>query len=289
MFDPKTDRPAFAAPAKACDAHFHIFGDPAKYPYGSELRYQPAIATADDYAVFRDLVGIERMVMVQPSCFGKDNSCQLDAAAQFGVENCRVIIDAEDSVSDRELAELHKRGARGIRINVKPIEPLTAGLAGRILPRIKLWEQRCRELGWTLDFLFPDWLTTEMVPQLDKLRVPFTIAHMGMNKGCNGTTSAGFRAVRDLAAHGEGYCWIKLTAAYRISTDPDYNDVIPLAQELLDAAPGRVIWGSDYPHASFGQHNTVKLFNLLGRIAPDEALRERVLVHNPAELYGFED
>ena len=167
------------------------------------------------------------------------------------------------------------------------IEPLTAGLADRLLPRIHLWEGRCREIGWSLDFLFPDWLTTEMIPHLDRLRVPFTIAHMGMNKGCNAVTSRGFQRLKDLAAHGEGLCWIKLTAPYRISTQPDYQDVVPMAQALLEAAPHRIVWGSDFPHASFTQHNTVQLFNLLERIAPDEALRREILVTNPAVLYGF--
>ena len=287
MFHPDTDRPSFQAPELACDAHFHIFGDPKRYTYEKELRYAPPLATADDYAVFRDLVGIQRMVMVQPSCFGKDNSCQLDAAAQFGLDRCRVIVDLEDDCPDQELARLHERGARGIRINVRPIEPLTAGLADRLLPRIHLWEGRCREIGWSLDFLFPDWLTTEMIPHLDRLRVPFTIAHMGMNKGCNAVTSRGFQRLKDLAAHGEGLCWIKLTAPYRISTQPDYQDVVPMAQALLEAAPHRIVWGSDFPHASFTQHNTVQLFNLLERIAPDEALRREILVTNPAVLYGF--
>ena len=148
-------------------------------------------------------------------------------------------------------------------------------------------EGRCREIGWSLDFLFPDWLTTEMIPHLDRLRVPFTIAHMGMNKGCNAVTSRGFQRLKDLAAHGEGLCWIKLTAPYRISTQPDYQDVVPMAQALLEAAPHRIVWGSDFPHASFTQHNTVQLFNLLERIAPDEALRREILVKNPAVLYGF--
>ena len=288
MFDPKTDKPIIKAPAHACDAHFHIFGDPAKYPYGSELRYQPGIFSADDYSVYRDLIGIERMVMVQPSCFGKDNRCQLDAARQFGLKNSRVVVDLDDDVSDRELAELSAAGACGIRINVKPIQPLTVGLAESLIPRIQLWENRCRETGWSLDFLFPDWLTTEMIPVLSKLRCNFTIAHMGMNKGCNGISSEGFQKLKNLVSNGEGYCWIKLTAAYRISIDPDYQDIVPMERALLEAAPDRIIWGSDYPHASFTQHNTVKLFNLLAQVAPERDLLEKVLVHNPAVLYKFE-
>ncbi|MDY3867964.1 MAG: amidohydrolase family protein [Pyramidobacter sp.] len=287
MFDPNVDKPLFALPENACDAHFHIFGDPAKYVYEKVMRYAPPVATADDYDVFRRLTGFKRLVLVQPSCFGKDNTCQLDAAKQYGLENCRVIVDADDSIADSELEKLHAQGARGIRINVRPIEPLTAGLADSLLPRIRLWEKRCRDLGWSLDFLFPDWLTTEMIPHLDALRVPFTIAHMGMNKCCNGTESRGFQRLLDLVKNGEGYCWIKITAPYRISTDDEYRDVVPLARAVLEAAPNRAVWGSDYPHASFTQHNTVKIFNLIRDFAPEPELRQRLLADNPQELYGF--
>jgi len=288
MFDPNVDKPAFRLPEHACDSHFHIFGDPKKYPFGTDLRYQPHIASAQDYQVFRDLVGFERTVLVQPSCFGTDNRCQLDAAAEFGLDRARVVLDLPDDVSDRELADFHARGARGIRINFKPILPLTAGLVEKTMPRVLLWEARCKELGWSLDFLLPDWLTTEFIPHMDKLRCNFTIAHMGMNKGCNGTTSQGFRKLRDLVANGEGYCYIKLTAPYRITNDPDYLEIVPMAQELAEAAPERLIWGSDYPHASFTQHNTVKIFNLIPQLLPDEATRKKVLVDNPARLYGFD-
>lgn len=281
------ETPAFATPENACDSHFHIFGDPKKYPYKSDLRYTPQVSTTEDYRELAGLLGIKRMVTVQPSCFGADNTCQLDAAALYGVENCRVIVDVDESVTDKEMDLLHSQGTRGIRINVNPIQPLTAGLPESLLPKIRAMEARCREFGWSLDFLFPDWLTTEMIPTLDKLRVPFTIAHLGMNKACNGTESRGFARLLDLVKNGEGYAHLKLTAPYRISLDPDYSDVIPLARAAFEAAPNRMVWGSDYPHASFGHHDTVKIFNLLLRIFPDERDRKTVLADNPAELYGF--
>jgi len=289
MFDAKHDKPTFQIPKHACDAHFHIFGNPERYPYvgKKDLRYAPQIKEAEDYLLFGNAAGFERTVLVQPSCFGKDNSCQLDAAKLYGLENSRVIVDLEDDCSDAELDELSKRGACGIRINVRPIEPLTAGLAERLLPRIALWEKRCQEIGWMLDFLFPDWLTTEMIPHLEKIRVPFTIAHMGMNKACNGVSSEGFQRLLGLVSNGEGYCWIKITAPYRISTNPEYRDVVPMAQAMLKAAPNRLLWGSDFPHASFEQHNTMRIFNLIEQYAPEEALRNQLLVKNPAELYGF--
>lgn len=286
MFDPR-DKCAFIPPEMSCDAHLHIFGDPAVYSYGPELRYQPEIYSAEDYRQVRNHLHLRRAVFVQPSCFGMDNRCQLDAVAKFGLADSRAVVDIADDISDLELAELHQKGARGVRINVNPIHPLKAGLAESLLPRIKRMESRCQELGWSIDFLFPDWLTTEMIPHLAKLKVNFTLAHIGMNKACNGVTSAGYQKLIGLLQSGEGYCWIKLTAPYRISLDPDYSDVVPLAQGVIAAAPNRVIWGSDYPHASFGQHNTVKIFNMLLRYAPDPQIRQRILVDNPAELYSF--
>lgn len=287
MFNPN-EKPAYEAPAMACDAHLHIFGKPYEYPYKAELRYKPPIATVDEYKVLANILGIKRMVLVQPSAYGRDNSCQLDAAEQLGMDVCRVIVDIDENISDSELEELHRRGARGVRINVNPVQPLTSGLADMLIPRIKIMEKRCMEIGWNLDFLFPDWLTAEMIPHLSKLRVPFTIAHIGMNKGCHGTSSLGFRKLIDLMKNGDGFCWIKLTASYRISNNPDYSDVIPLAQAVIDAAPERIIWGSDYPHVSFMQHDSIKLFNLLERIAPEEKMRRSILVDNPARLYRFE-
>jgi len=287
MFDLSVDRPAFALPPMACDAHFHIIGDPARYPFTKTTRYPPPLATADEYKRFADAVGLERFVLVQPSCFGQDNSCQLDAAKQYGQENCRVVLDLKEGASERELAEYHALGARGIRINQSPTMPPTDAVLEKVQAQMAYWEPRCRELGWSLDCLFPEWLTKMMLPFLDGLRVPFTIAHMGMNKGYNGVGSDAYRALRDFVAGGEGYCWIKLTGAYRISLEKDYHDVIPLARGLIEAAPDRIIWGSDYPHAAYLHHNTMDQLNLLAAVAPDEALRRRILVDNPAVLYAF--
>ena len=120
------------------------------------------------------------------------------------------------------------------------------------------------------------------------MRVSFTIAHIGMNKGCHSTTAGGFRKLVEFLKNGEGYCWIKLTAPYRCSLKTeDYADIVPLAQEVIDAAPNRVLWGSDIPHLGFTWTDSMQLFNLLKQYAPDEKIRNRILVDNPADLYGF--
>jgi 2-pyrone-4,6-dicarboxylate lactonase len=123
---------------------------------------------------------------------------------------------------------------------------------------------------------------------LHRLRAPFSLAHMGMFRAGAGVGQAGFRQLLDLLRHGEGRAWVKLTGTYRISTAADFADVDPMVAALIAAAPDRLIWGSDYPHLSFADKvGTIELFNLLHRWAPEEAMKRKILVENPARLYGF--
>jgi predicted TIM-barrel fold metal-dependent hydrolase len=276
----------FSAPALACDAHFHVFGPADKYPHGSELRYDPPHAPLEDYLALARHLGIERFVFVQPSAYGRDNTCMLDAMRVVG-SKCRGIVDVDEHAPDTELERLHALGVRGVRINVRPIKPQEPGFSQTLLPRVERLAARCAEIGWQLDFLLPGWLTSEMMPVLQGLRLPFTVAHLGMNLARDGIQAPGFRQLLDLLRHGEGYCRVKLTGLYRISQDPEFKDIAPMVQALVNAAPHRIIWGSDYPHLSFGQHSSVRLFNVLGEHVPDPAARQRILADNPAELFGF--
>jgi predicted TIM-barrel fold metal-dependent hydrolase len=175
-----------------------------------------------------------------------------------------------------------------VRINVAPIKPYEAGFAARLLPRIERLDARCSELGWHLDFLTPGWLTTELMPTLRRLRVDFTLAHMGMFLARDGLRQEGFQRLLDLLRHGERRCWVKLTGVYRLSTAPGFADAALLARALLETAPDRIIWGSDYPHLSFADRvGSVELFNLLATWAPDAETRRKILVENPARLFGF--
>lgn len=281
------EEPAFVAPPLSCDAHFHVFGDKERYPFGvPKLRYEPPRVSMSDFLTIARRLGLERFVLVQPSCYGYDNSCQLDAVVEIGPEAARAVVDLDENAPDAELERLHRLGTRGVRINVNPIEPPTPGLSEKLLPRIKAIEARCRAIGWHLDFLFPDWLTAEFMPHFRALTVPYTIAHMGMNRGTNGVGAPGFQSLLD-TLRDDPNCWVKLTAAYRISSEPDYADVVDMGQAVVETAPDRVLWGSDFPHVSFTAHSTVRLFDLLARYAPDEGVRNRILVDNPAAFYGF--
>jgi len=281
-------QPDFRSPPGGCDAHFHVFGPAARYPYGTDLRYAPPLAPLPEFLALAGKLGLERYVFVQPSAYGRDNRCMLDAMRELGPEKCRGIVDIDENAPEPELARLDALGVRGVRINLSPVKPFESGFAARLMPRIARLAARCAEIGWQLDFLTPGWLTAELMPTLRKLRLDFTLAHFGMFQAKEGPEQPGFRELLELLRHGERRCWVKLTGVYRMSASPDFADVAPMARALIETASDRLIWGSDYPHLSFADKvGSVQLWNLLGRWAPDEATRRRILVDNPGNLFGF--
>jgi 2-pyrone-4,6-dicarboxylate lactonase len=285
----ETIHPVPRAPAGACDSHFHVFGDPARFPYRDpKLRYQPPLAPLEDYLQRARRIGIERFVFVQPSAYLGDNSCQLEAMGRMGAA-CRGIVDLDETAPDEVFESLHRKNVRGIRVNVSPIQAPDPGLAERLLPRINLLEERCKAFGWHLDFLLPGWLTETLLDRLSRLEIDFSLAHLGMFAAAQGPEQAGFRRLLELLESGSGRCWIKLTGFYRISRrPPHYEDVEPMVQALAHAAPDRLIWGSDDPHLSFAHETgTITLYNLMCRWTGSSALQRKILVDNPAKLFGF--
>jgi len=281
-------RPDFKSPPGGCDAHFHVFGPAGRYPFNqADLRYAPPLAPIEDFLAIAKKLGTERFVFVQPSAYGRDNRCMLDAMRELGT-NCRGIVDIDENAPDAELERLHALGVRGVRINVPPVKPREAGFAAKVLPRIERLAGRCAEIGWQLDFLTPGWLTSELMPTLGKLSVDFTIAHFGMFFAKDGVKQPGFQALLGLLRSGERHCWVKLTGVYRVSVAKGFADAAPMARALIEAVPDRLIWGSDYPHLSFaGKVGSIELWNLLGKWAPDPATRRRILVDNPQALFKF--
>ncbi len=282
----------YKGPAGSCDCHMHVFGDPVRYPYAADRRNSPPADPLekflDDYLSLARSLGIERMVFVQPSTYGRDNSCLIDAMKALG-SNVRGIVDIDENTSEAELHRLHEAGVRGVRINAgPPNRPVDPSLVSKVLPRMTRMDALCAEIGWQLDLLGPYWLYEEMLDTLKGLKSNFTVAHFGMFRGRSGARSPGFMRFLDLLRHGERRCWVKLTAPYRIGSPPLYEDAAPIAHALIEAAPDRVIWGSDYPFLSHADRvNAVGLFNLIPTWAPDESMRKRILVDNPQELFGF--
>jgi 2-pyrone-4,6-dicarboxylate lactonase len=281
--------PAYAAPAQACDAHFHVFGAEERYSYAADLRYKPPYEPLDVYLKLARRLGFERFVFVQPSAYGFDNSCMFDAMRQLDPAIRRGIVDLDEtSLTDRQLAEWHALGVRGIRVNISPVRQPEAGLAASMLPRIAHLAALSRELGWHLDFLTPGWLVSELMPTLRELPIEFSVAHFGLFAAKDGATQRGFNELLSLISDGSRRCWVKLTGIYRFSTAPGFADVKPFAQALIATASDQLIWGSDFPHLSFHDRvGTIQLYNQLGEWAPDPATRKRILVDNPVRLFGF--
>ena len=289
--DPDTGyEPAFAAPKNACDAHFHVFGREEQYPYYAlDLRYKPPYEPLEAYMKLARRLGFERFVFVQPSAYGFDNSCMLDAMAEVAPKLRRGIVHLDETKpNDAVLGKWHAQGVRGVRVNVSPVRKPEAGFADHLRPKIVRTAAICRELGWHLDFLLPGWLISGLMGTLSELPVEFSVAHMGLFPTKDGPKQPGFQEFLRLAGDGSKRCWIKLTGIYRFSQEPGFADVKPIAEALMARVPDQLIWGSDFPHLSFHDKvGTIQLYNLLGEWAPDAAMRKRILVDNPTRLFGF--
>jgi len=274
-------------PEHACDSHVHILGEPDKYPYmPGNLRFTPTVVLPEDFDALRKTMGTERTVLVQSSIYGKDNSCQLDAAKYLGLANTRVVADIdENTVTDRDLQDLHSRGVRGVRVNVMSTQPLLPGLDQKVLPVIRKLESVIKGTAWFMDIVMPEWLLNTLYHDFENLKVNFCFAHYGMNKACNGTGSGAFQAMLSLMRGG--CCWVKLSAPNRISVREDYADAAELGRKIYETAPGRVIWGSDYPHVNAPPADTIRMFQVLKDIAPDAGDMRRIMTDNPAVLFGF--
>ncbi|HEX3730977.1 MAG TPA: amidohydrolase family protein [Opitutaceae bacterium] len=277
--DPHPRVPRFRLPPGACDCHAHIFGPFDRFPVKNQ-DYLPALAPFDAYLGMHRTIGCSRGVLVQPSPYGTDNSAMV-AALRSGRFPLRGIALIDEATTDRQLEELHWAGVQGCRIH------LPADRAETILASLPRVVARIRRFGWHLQF----YLFASRTPAVDRdllaLDIPIVIDHFGGLPAAEGTKSAGFECLLRLAASGR--CWFKLSAPYRSSRqEPGFTDVIPLARGLVEAAPDRCVWGTDWPHpnASF-MPNDGDLVDLLPLWVPDEANQRKVLVDNPARLYGF--
>ncbi|HEX6840372.1 MAG TPA: amidohydrolase family protein [Stellaceae bacterium] len=280
--DPDTRRPRFLLPARACDVHCHVFGPALRFPYARDRSYTPPDAPKENLAALHRLLGIERAVIVQASCHGSDNRATLDAiAASHGRYRGIAIID--DTVTDKDYAALHAGGMRGVRFN------FVQHLGGR--PDMRLFQhalERIRPMGWHLVLHLDAADIVELAPLLRGLTLPFIIDHMGRVKADAGLDQPPFRALIELTKLDT--CWVKVCGAERVSSKgPPFADAVPFARALVEAAPDRVLWGTDWPHPNIAGHmpNDGDLVDLVPLIAPDIAAQHKLLVANPARLYDF--
>jgi 2-pyrone-4,6-dicarboxylate lactonase len=269
-------------PALACDAHCHVFGPAVKFPYADDRAYTPPDAPKEHLAALHKILGIERAVIVQASCHGTDNRAMLDAIAASG-GRYRGIAIVDDMFNERDLAALQKGGIRGVRFN------FVKHLGG--MPDMNAFRrviERIRPLGWHVVVHLDAADIAELSRIFRQLPLPFIIDHMGRVKAAAGLEQAPFRALLELMKLEN--CWVKVCGSERVSSvGPPFLDAIPFAQALLNAAPERVLWGTDWPHPNIARHmpNDGDLVDLVPQIAPTEELRQKLLVTNPAKLYDF--
>jgi len=266
--------PAFTLPPGACDAHFHVF-EPA-YPHVPHPHYTFPDGTIDQYLAMAGALGIERMVLVQPSFYGTDNSLLEYTLKRLGLR-CRGVIQIEEDTTDAELDAFGDIGVRAVRLD---LFARAQWPTGEIIAYIRRMAARVTPRGWHLQFYTPGTVVRDLLPFLADLEDTFVIDHMGYL-----TESDPDLERRLLAVLAQGSCWIKLSGAYRVAKDKPLSSVAPWGKALVTARPDRLIWGSDWPHLPDGQRDTGEILNLLPDWAPAEKDRQAVLVDGPARLF----
>ena len=276
-----TRTPRVKFPAGATDCHAHVFGPQARYPLLPATHFVPHVCVWQDYREMLRSIGCQRAVLVQPSVYGTDNAAIEEALAQSDIEMRAVAVVSPD-IADGELERLHGLGFRGIRINTAS---WTQGLKLADAQSLAL---RIRHLGWHLQFYANFREQPEVEEILAALPVPIVIDHFGRILTSEGTAAPAFQSVLRLLRRD--HCHAKLIGPYFISDQfPAYRDIAPFARAMVEAAPDRVLWGTDWPHASAREkmQDDGDLADLLLQWVPDEKARHKVLVGNPARLYGF--
>lgn len=282
--NPNPRPPKVATPAGACDVHAHVCGTPARYPLIPNRLYTPPIAAPADYRHMLDALGLERGVLVQPSIYGTDNRAMLDALGT-DPKRLRGVAVVPFDISASEIETLHAAGVRGVRANIVDLQD---GQGVLPLDALRALAERIRPFGWHVEFLmhvdeFPD-----LDRQLARFPVDVVFGHLGYVSANKGIGTAGFAAMLRLLQDGKA--WVKLTAPYRLTLAAmPYRDTDSSAQALVDAAPDRLLWGSDWPHVFIktAMPNDGELFDVFAHWVQDAAIRRRILVDHPAKLYDF--
>jgi predicted TIM-barrel fold metal-dependent hydrolase len=279
-------------PEQACDCHVHVVGDPAHYPMLPSRPYTAGLATVGDLRAHLARIGFQRAVIIQPSFYGTDNRCLLDALHEMEGD-ARGIAVLDLSVSDAELARMDEEGVRGIRLN---LESHGLGAGADLQGTLERWAQRIADLGWHLQ-VYAAWSVIQScLPWLGALPVPVVIDHFGLVPVAGEEST---RAEQQLArALAGGNLYVKLSGSYRVpGTTPE--GMIRLARSLVGANVDNVVWASDWPHTNREQGKApteVSAFRhvdpqgLLTEIAdwlPDDDAARKVLRDNPERLYRF--
>ena len=279
---PTPSKPKFIPPRGSCDAHVHVFGPSDIFAYHPDTTYTPLDAPEELLRALHGFLGFEHSVILQAICHGTDNAATLDAiAASNGCWRGVAIVD--ESFTERDFSELHDGGIRGVRFS------FARHLSGRPnFERVHRIAEKVKGLGWHLVIYIEAQDIIEFSEDLRKLPLPIVFDHMVRVKVADGIESAPFQLLLDFMLNED--VWVKVSCAERLSQrGAPYDDVVPFAQAVIATNPDRVLWGTDWPHPNLweGMPDDGGLVDLIPRYAPDEATRQKLLVDNPAVLYGF--
>jgi len=292
-----THSPVTAAiPPGACDCHVHVFGPASRFPYDAARAYTPGDASIDELLALHAHLGIDRVVIVHPSPYGTDNRIGIDALERIGRQRARAVAVIDARTTAAELQCLHDAGTRGARANLATTGVGDPKAAWHILDETA---RRAAPLGWHLQTFTSLGVIEALADKLMTLPVPLVVDHFGGLDAERGLDQPGFAALRRLIASGRAY--VKLSAAYRSSSQPGAADLAPFARALLSDNPERCVWGTDWPHPGgakrtgpsrdaiepFQRIDDGAALNRLASWCGNAAALKRVLVDNPARLYDF--
>ena len=273
-----TNAPKLKAPANAADCHIHIYDARFQPPVGKPLH-----GTVSDYRLLQKRIGVSRVVIVQPRNYATDNSVTVDAIKQLGIENARGIAVLHPTVTEPELKRLNEAGIRGIRF--------TLGNAKHAVVSIDMIEPLAKLIapyGWHVQLNMDPQQVIDSAAMLKRLPTQIVFDHMGKPPMPAGINHESHKVIRSLIDASRA--WVKISGAYIVSEigPPTYADATNVAQEFVRAVADRGVWGSDWPHPGPTVHpDDALLFDLLSVWAPDEKVRNQILVDNPKTLYGF--
>ena len=277
---PHTRLPKLQVPSGACDTHMHIYN--SAYPASSKAWLFPPDFSVDDYRKVQGRLGLQRTIIVQPVTYGFDNSCTLDSAALFG-GNARTVVTVPTGITDGELEQLWQRGARGLRYHQ---------MQGSVTEwsDVPVMAERIRGTGWHLQVQFDGLEFPDHEDLIARLPCTVVIDHMGRYARPLPLEHPAVQSLLRVAARENVY--VKLSGVYHIAhgSGPDYKEVAPLAQALVEQGIDRLLWGSDWPHPTETAEtmpDDADLLDLLFAWAPDPTARRAILSDNPARLYQF--
>lgn len=284
VFHPDPKKPDFVPPIGAVDAHCHVFGPAADFPFAATRKYTPCDAGKERLFALRDHLGFSRNVIVQASCHGRDNAALIDALDHAG-ELARGVAVVGPDVSDEELAHMDRAGVRAVRFNF--VKRLVEATPQHVFLEIA---ERVKKLGWHIVVYFEAADLHDLIPFLKQLPTVVVVDHMGRPDVSKPVGHEDFQEFIALMASSENF-WTKVTCPERLTlAGPPYDDVIPFARCLVDLFPTRVLWGTDWPHPNMKSHmpDDGNLVDVIPRIATSVAKQQALLVENPMRLYWSE-